>query len=208
MRYDTVRAFFIAAARDRQPCAEGFGEFRGDAGEFEARRIPGLDDRRAAVPQGLDEFGDPVKRPRSGDEIDQVCLDYVEETITGDYSQTISIKRKWVIFLALRDSRTIPVAAVTTDQYAPGDFADLISRHSAYSEELAARICELTGKMLVRMPSVPGRLHTFVESVDQIFQRRLAHLNPGKPSVATIPITPAMYQSQRGSRLSITKPAR
>jgi hypothetical protein len=79
-----------------------------------------------------------------------------------------------VIFLALQDSRTIPVAAVTTDQYAPGDFADMMTRQSAYSEDLAARICELTGKTLVRMPSVPGGLHTFVESVDQILQRHLA----------------------------------
>jgi hypothetical protein len=108
------------------------------------------------------------------DEIDQVCLDYVEETVTGDYGQTESIERKWVIFLALRDSRTIPVADVATSQYAPGDFADMMTRQSAYSEDLAAKICELTGKTLVRMPSVPGGLHTFVESVDQILQRRLA----------------------------------
>jgi hypothetical protein len=59
-------------------------------------------------------------------------------------------------------------------------------------------------KELVRMPSIPGRPHTFVELIDRILQRRLArsqfngqpiHLRSGKDGNLEIAISNTIYSS-------------
>ena len=110
------------------------------------------------------------------EEIEQVYLDYVETTYsdaTDVYGTQERIKRKWTIFLALKDRQTITVAADVTTNHLPGETSSL-AKQSVYWESLVTKICELTGTTLVRTPSVPGDLHTFVESVHQILQRHLA----------------------------------
>jgi hypothetical protein len=100
------------------------------------------------------------------EEIQQVYLDYLEQTYTvaDTYGAQKRIERKWTIFLFLTNGQILTVAEETTS----------LKRQSRYWEYLATRICELTGKTLVRTPTVPGGAHTFVENVDQILQGRLA----------------------------------
>jgi hypothetical protein len=137
------------------------------------------------------------------EEIEQVYLDYLEKTYTdGDRRGAQErIERRWSIFLLLRDGQILTVDEETTC-HSPGETFNLTWR-SRYWENLATRICELTGKTLIRTPSVPGSVHTFVENVDQIIQRRLAqshlrnrrvHLRSGEDGSLEIVVDGKIYR--------------
>jgi hypothetical protein len=121
----------------------------------------------------------------SFEDIKTIYLDYGEQV----YHQTINeyhseerVKRQWTIFLALKDEQTVTIANETTDHHAGHTL--IASAQLAYWESLAARICAITEKFLVRMPAVPGRApHTFVEIIDQIVQRRLAQSRISERSI-------------------------
>ena len=84
-----------------------------------------------------------------------------------------------------RTTKTIPFAEISA-VYLDYEEQNYYSSKTIYTpqetvewEKLAARICEMTGKLLVKMPSVPGRApHTFVDVINQIVQRRLAEVAP------------------------------
>lgn len=105
------------------------------------------------MPRLLLRTGTP--RVVSFDEIEQVYLDYSEESYTiDDYQQ--GTRRRWAVMLILRDRQTVTVGEETFDL-----------------EALATRVSELVDKPLMRMPEVPGGPHTFVEAIEYILQRRL-----------------------------------
>jgi len=103
-----------------------------------------------------------------------VYLDYNELVVAdGDSAQ---IRRKWEVFFALSDGQTITVASEIAEH--PIGETSALARQLAHWqhlwEDLGAKICTVTGKLLVCTPSVPGPPHTFTEQVDQILQRLLA----------------------------------
>jgi hypothetical protein len=118
-------------------------------------------------------------------EIKTIYLDYGEQVYhqdIGEYCSEKRIKRQWTIFLALKDGQTVTVANETTDHHAA--HTSIVSTQLAYWESLAAKICAITERLLVRMPAVPGRApHTFIEIIDQIVQRRLAQSKISERSV-------------------------
>jgi hypothetical protein len=113
-------------------------------------------------------------------EIAAVYLDYEEQIYHGlatVYWPYERIRRKWLIFLVLNNEQTI---TLTNHQMAhPPDQGPVLSKQTAAWEKLATKICAVTGKLLIRTPSVPGRVpHTFIGVIDQIVQRRLVSLPP------------------------------
>jgi hypothetical protein len=112
-------------------------------------------------------------------EIASVYLDY-EEHHYPHFGKNGQIERKWFIFLVLNNDQTATVAyyqAIYEIDQAPN-----LYKQTAAWEKLAQRICEITGKLLIRTPSVPSRTpHTFVGVIDQLVQRRLAALPPTDP---------------------------
>lgn len=119
------------------------------------------------------------------DEIAAVYLDCREEAIEratlGDFVTEQWIRRKWVIFLALTNKRIATVVGKTTVHRA--EQTSVLPAQVAYWENLATRICALTGKMLVRTPFASGSPHTFIEAIEQILQRRLAESHMSGRSV-------------------------
>jgi hypothetical protein len=112
-------------------------------------------------------------------DIASVYLDYEEHTYPN-LGKNGQIERKWYIFLVLNNEQTITVAFYQAIYEA--DQAPNLLKQTAAWENLAKKICAITGKLLIRMPAVPGRTpHTFVGVIDQIVQRRLAGLAPTDP---------------------------
>ena len=99
------------------------------------------------------------------DEIEEVWLDHQEFVVATDEYGQHEGRSRWAISLTLKDGQTLALAQATTDRSAEA---------AAMWDHLAARIADLTGKELVRTPSVPGGPHTFVASIDRILQQRLA----------------------------------
>ena len=112
-------------------------------------------------------------------------MDYWErgyDQTIDEYRSEKRIERQWTIFLALKDGQTVTVANETTDHHAA--HTSIVSTQLAYWESLATKICAITEKLLVRMPAVPGHApHTFIETIDQIVQRRLAQSEMNERSV-------------------------
>jgi hypothetical protein len=112
------------------------------------------------------------------EDIASVYLDFEEHhyySALTIYTPKEKISRKWLIFLVLRDRETVTVAR-RMERYPPHRARNLAKQTAAW-EKLAERLCQLTDRLLIRMPSVPGRApHTFVDVVNQIVQRRLANL--------------------------------
>jgi len=108
------------------------------------------------------------------EEIVAVYLDYSEQIVAdGDSTQ---VRRKWMIFFGLSDGQTITVASEIAE-HPVGEtpaLARQLARWQHLWENLGAKICTVTDKLLIRTPTVPGSPHTFIEQVDQIVQRRLA----------------------------------
>jgi hypothetical protein len=119
------------------------------------------------------------------EEIKRIYLDYWErgyDQTIDEYRSEKRIERQWTVFLALKDGQTVTVANETTDHHAA--HTSIVSTQLVYWESLAARICAITEKLLVRMPAVPGHApHTFIEIIDQIVQRRLAQSEMNERSV-------------------------
>jgi hypothetical protein len=118
-------------------------------------------------------------------EISTVYLDYQERTVNramaGDYTSEKWIKRKWTIFLAFTSGKTATVVSKTSEH--PAGQISVLSTQLAFWEDLAAGICILISKLLVRTPSVPGFPHTFIEAIEQIVQHLLAQSQMGNRSV-------------------------
>jgi hypothetical protein len=114
----------------------------------------------------------------SFEDIGSIYLDFEEHhyySALTIYTPKEKISRKWLIFLVLRDRETVTVARRV--ERATPDRAPNLTKQTAAWEKLAERLCQLTDKLLIRTPSVPGRApHTFVDVVNQIVQRRLAAL--------------------------------
>ncbi len=116
-------------------------------------------------------------------QIDSIYLDYEEHAYFSPWQIVTPqerLRRRWVIFLALVDKKTVTLARQFGDY--PLERAPNLDKQTAAWEALAQKICALTGKLLVRTPSVPGRApHTFVDVINQIVQRRLANLPAADP---------------------------
>jgi hypothetical protein len=112
-------------------------------------------------------------------EIDSVYLDY-EEHLYPHIGQEGQVERKWFIFLVLHNRQTVTLAsykAIYSTNQAPNR-----AKQTASWEMLARKICEITGALLIRTPTVPGYApRTFVEVIDQLIQRRLAGLPSTDP---------------------------
>jgi hypothetical protein len=117
----------------------------------------------------------PKSQTLSFKEIVKIYLDYSQEVYSiaaDDYGGGEEHTRHtWTIFLLLRSGQPLTVAQATTD-HRSGQTA-LVATQLAYWENLAAKICTLTGKRLVRTSDVPGPPHTFIEEIDQIIQDHL-----------------------------------
>jgi hypothetical protein len=101
--------------------------------------------------------------------------EYHDYSAWSFYTPREKIVRKWRIFLVLRDRKTVTVVRQVY-HYSP-DTVENLARQTVRWERLAERLCQVTDKLLVRTPTVPGRApHTFVDVVNQIVQRRLAGL--------------------------------
>ncbi len=112
-------------------------------------------------------------------DIKAVYLDY-EEHIYPGIKNIIHLQeriwRKWFIFLNLNTTETLTVAHHQRSY--PLGQEPVLSKQTTAWEKLAQKICTVTGKLLIRTPSVPGRApRTFVDIIDQILQRRLATLS-------------------------------
>lgn len=107
--------------------------------------------------------------------IDTIYLDYEERDMTEE-----RIRRKWRIFMVLKNQETATVARQQADYSV--DQSPILSKQTAAWEDLATKICMITDKYLIRTPTVPGPApHTFISVIDQIIQRRLAALPPTDP---------------------------
>lgn len=107
--------------------------------------------------------------------IDTIYLDYEERDIAEE-----RIRRKWRIFLVLKNQETATVARQQTDYSV--DQSPILSKQTTAWEDLATKICTITEKYLIRTPTVPGSApHTFIDVIDQIIQRRLAALPSTDP---------------------------
>jgi hypothetical protein len=119
------------------------------------------------------------KRVVRFDEVENVHLDCLEESYPRGEHQ-MGMRRRWSIFLALKSGEALLLANGSTEH---PEGTPRASNDQPQWEQLAARISALMGKTLVRGPSVPGAVHTFVEEIDQIIQRRLDQLDIRSPSV-------------------------
>lgn len=114
-------------------------------------------------------------------DIAAVYLDYEEQVYHSArtiYVPKEKVRRKWYIFLVLKNKQTVTIARHWSSY--PLAQAPVLSKQTVAWENLAEKICAATDKLLVRTPSVPGRApYTFVDVINQIVQRRLAALPPG-----------------------------
>lgn len=125
-------------------------------------------------------FFDHQTRLNRLSEIDKVYLDYEEEVDQDNFLPKEHINRTWFIFLVLKDHRTMTIAQHRAKY--PVDKAPNLSRETYAWDGLAKKVSAATGKLLIRMPSVPSRTpRTFVDVIDQIVQRRLELLPESDP---------------------------
>lgn len=107
-------------------------------------------------------------------DIGSVYLDY-EEHIYPDMGHEEQVERKWFIYLVLNNQQTVTLAFYRASY--PVLQAPNLTKQTTTWENLAQKICQATDKLLIRTPTVPGRVpRTFVEVIDQLVQRRLAAL--------------------------------
>lgn len=114
------------------------------------------------------------------DHIASIYLDFDEHTTYGFFTPHLKIRRKWLIFLVLNSRQTVTIAR----QYASYtiDQAPNLSNQTVSWEKLTRKVCQVTGKLLVKTPSVPGRApHTFIDVVNQIVQRHLSEIDASHP---------------------------
>ena len=112
--------------------------------------------------------------------IASVYLDFETHPHYNFFHPQPQIRRMWRIFLVLDNKQTATLIKQIADY--PLEKSPNLSKQTVQWEELAQKICVLTGSLLIKTPSVPGRApHTFVDVINQIAQRRLAHLPPDDP---------------------------
>ena len=112
--------------------------------------------------------------------IASVYLDFETHAHYSFFRPQTLVRRMWRIFFVLNDKQTVTIVRQITD-YSIEQSPNLAKQTTQW-EELAQKVCTLTGKFLVKTPAVPGRApHTFVDVVNQIVQRRLEKLSPDDP---------------------------
>ncbi|HMR62469.1 MAG TPA: hypothetical protein PKE64_00515 [Anaerolineae bacterium] len=113
-------------------------------------------------------------------QIDKVYLDYEEQPQPGTFSAQEQLQRRWYIYLSLNGGETQTLVQNRANHHL--EALPNLSKETRAWESIAQKICDITGKLLVRMPTVPGHApRTFVEVIDQIVQRRLASLPAEDP---------------------------
>lgn len=113
-------------------------------------------------------------------QIDKVYLDYEEHRQPGTFSAGEQLQRHWYIYLALHSGQTQTLIQNRASH--PLEALPNLSKETKAWEGIAQKICDVTGKLLVRMPTVPGHApRTFIEVIDQIVQRHLVNLPADDP---------------------------
>ncbi|MCB0209060.1 MAG: hypothetical protein KDJ52_07015 [Anaerolineae bacterium] len=114
------------------------------------------------------------------DKIDKVFLDFESQHQEGIFVPRMYTRRKWFIFVTLKDERTVTLVRHYADY--PVDQEPNLHNETQLWEKLAKKIAAATGKLLITTATVPSRApRTFVDVIDQIVQRHLTALPQTDP---------------------------